>query len=343
MTGKLLIIFMVLMGWFSASSQTTIWEDEFLTGEGWNMDENWTVANNRLVFSWMPQATNFDLRATSQPFYLNQQATQLLITQYLNIFYQSAAETAQIILITEEEEITVWDHPLTNGSWGSLNGTDLEIPVDEYVGQMIQVQFRTFGETTFNWNDWNVFNISVTGNFDQDIAATKITGPKSLELFEPGIWTVDVKNLGMETMSGYTVSVYENTGNALIGSLTESGSIEPGETRFYDISWQPQAAFNTSFKAVVESIDDQFAGNNKSASMFVRIKPEMEMNILLWDNDNGIQSVLDPEKGDMVQPSTGLKRILDDADIMYELASYLPANLDDYDIVFCTMGNYCLS
>ena len=77
--------------------------------------------------------------------------------------------------------------------------------------------------------------------------------------------------------------------------------------------------------------------------MFLRIEPEVEYSILVWDNDNGIQSIICPENGDLITPITGLTRALDDAGLEYELFSYLPENLDDYTMVIATLGNYCLS
>ncbi|MCB0821135.1 MAG: hypothetical protein KDC09_00455 [Bacteroidales bacterium] len=343
MTKKLLIVFFLILGLTSGYAQTVIWQDEFDNGEGWNMQDNWAINYGTLQFTWMPEATNFDLTATSLPFYLEENSTELVINQFLSIFYPSTDETAQIRLITQDDQIIIWDYPLSNGDWGLSSGSDLVIPIHDFAGTQVQLQFRTFGVTTFNWNQWDVNDVRVYGTFDKDIATTNISGPKSVELFETGIWTVDVTNFGTQSLTGYTVSIYENTGNALIGSVEETEDIEAGETRFYDIQWQSNAAFNTSFKAVVESIDDEFPGNNKSASMFVRVKPDLLTNVLLWDNDNGIQSVLDPEHEDMVDASTGLKRILNDADIDYEFASSLPQNLDNYDIIFATMGNYCLS
>ncbi|MEZ5082962.1 MAG: hypothetical protein R2750_05890 [Bacteroidales bacterium] len=92
----------------------------------------------------------------------------------------------------------------------------------------------------------------------------------------------------------------------------------------------------------LESEEDQFAGNNTSKAHFLRVKPAIDFNVLVWDNDNGIQTITCPEQGDMITPSTGLKRALASADIEYDYYTYLPEDLEVYDMIFCTMGCFCL-
>ncbi len=335
----ILLLFLVLTGAFS---QTTVWEEDFHTAEGWNLESNWTVTGDKLQFYWSPEASNFDLTATSPPFYIDEHVTEIQIEQYLNVFYQSPDELAQIMLLTPDGDVALWDYPLTNGNWGSVSGSELILPVQDYAGMEVQLQFRTTGITTFNWNEWDIFGVRVLAVYDHDLSASGITGPVAIDLFETGIWTVDVTNLGQDDIADYTVSIYDNKTNALIGSIDEQDMIEPGETRFYDFQWQSNAAFNTSFKAVVEYGDDQFKTNNKSKSAFVRVRPDFNISILVWDHDNGIPTIEDPEKGDLIEPSNGLKRILDDAGIDYEFTGSLPDNLENYDIVFSTMGCFCL-
>ena len=89
MTKKLLIVFFLILGLTSGYTQTVIWQDEFDNGEGWNMQDNWAINYGTLQFTWMPEATNFDLTATSLPFYLEENSTELVINQFLSIFYPS--------------------------------------------------------------------------------------------------------------------------------------------------------------------------------------------------------------------------------------------------------------
>ena len=80
-----------------------------------------------------------------------------------------------------------------------------------------------------------------------------------------------------------------------------------------------------------------------SGSHFVRVNPDIDFNILVWDNDNSIETILDPENGDMIQPSTGLTRALDAAGLNYDFCSDLPDDLFEYEILYGTMGCYCVS
>ena len=40
---------------------------------------------------------------------------------------------------------------------------------------------------------------------------------------------------------------------------------------------------------------------------------------MVWDNDNGIATVICPEQGDVIQPSTSLTRVLDAAGFEYNV------------------------
>jgi len=88
---------------------------------------------------------------------------------------------------------------------------------------------------------------------------------------------------------------------------------------------------------------DEYEPNNVSLSHFLRVDPGIEYNIFVWDFDNSIETITDPEQGDAIQPSTGLSRALDAAGLDYDMGLYLPDNLDTYDIIFSTMGCYCVS
>ncbi len=45
------------------------------------------------------------------------------------------------------------------------------------------------------------------------------------------------------------------------------------------------------------------------------LDPDIDYNIMVWDYDNGIQTVVDPDKGDLIRPAVGLTRALDNAGI----------------------------
>jgi len=123
----------------------------------------------------------------------------------------------------------------------------------------------------------------------------------------------------------------------------ETEPIAPGENNIYGFSWTPNAAYNTLVYGQVVAPQDQFPENNLSEGSFLRIEPDIDYSILVWDNDNGSQSIFSPEQGDLITPVTGLTRALNDAGLEYDLVASLPETLDGYDIVIGTLGNYCLS
>lgn len=334
--------FLVFLLSFPLFSQTIIWEENFKTGQGWYTGENWIMEGSNLQFYWSPQIVNFNEYALSPIIHLDENVEELIITQYLDVFTDDPNETAEISIVLDGEEVVLWSYSLDNGDWGNQTGSDISFPLNEYAGQDVRIKIKAMGDDSFNWNWWAIFDMRITANFDYDISVVSMSGQHSVEINEPGLWDVGIVNLGSSSISDFTVKLFCYNTGTLIGSAYESGSLAPQEVKSYLFEWSSNTAYNTVFYAVIESTSDQFEGNNGSDSYFVRINPDIDYNILVWDNDNGIQTVVDPEKGDFIRPAVGLTRVLDNAGLDYTLFTYLPTNLNDYDIVFSTMGCFCV-
>ena len=341
---KKLLAFWILLMLFRLPTygQTIYWLEDFNSSQGWYLQDNWSITSGMLQFSWTPSINNFDLSATSPYIELDENVGELIITQYLNIFSNSPDEFAEIYIITESSEILLWEYPLSGGNWGNPSGTEIIFPVSDYAGQTVKFKFRTYGGTTFNWNNWNIFNLSLTAYFDYDLAVSNFTGPTVVNVLDPNTWTVEVSNNGTTAISAYDVEILCHKTLDTIATIQGTEPINPQESMNFDIEWTSNAAFNTAFYGIVSSENDQFEGNNSSGSHFIRIDPGIPCNILLWDNDNGIQTVYDPEKGDLIKPAKGLERVLLDAGYDFEYTTYLPDDLDSYDIVLSTMGCFCV-
>jgi hypothetical protein len=341
---KKLIYMLLLVFIFKlpAITQTYTWFENFNTGQGWTLDPNWSVAGGKLEFYWSPQIPDFDLSAVSPVISLPDNVYDLTITQYLDVFTGTGNEFAEINLIVDGNNIVLWNYDLIEGNWGTSNGQDLSFLIEEYAGQDIQLEFRTYGDDTYNWNWWDIFEVKMSAFFDHDLMVTSISGPTKIELFENGTWNVEIKNLGSQMQEEFSIQLFDIKTGDLIGSFENPGTIAPQQTLMYNFNWSSSAAYNTAFCGFVMLEGDQFEMNNVSKSHFVRIEPDIEYEILVWDNDNGIQTVVDPEKGDDIEPSKGLTRALDDAGLVYDSYTYLPDNLYDYEIVFSTMGCYCV-
>jgi hypothetical protein len=342
---KLFILTLIWLACISVSlrAQTIYWAEEFNSGQGnWSLEDNWSVTTGMLQFYWTPNWTNFDLSAVSPLITLPENIAELTVIQYLDVFSGTGNEFAEINIRIGSESFVLWNYNLVGGNWGNATGSELIFPLSEYAGQDVQVEFRTYGIDTYNWNWWNVFEIKMSAMFEKDLAVDDISGPVTIDILEQGTWTVDVKNYGSQPQSGYSVKLFcHKTGN-MIGNVEVTETLSPQETASYSFQWSSNAAYNTAFYGVVELEGDVFAANNISKSNFVRIDPGFEFDILVWDYDNAIQTVTCPEEGDLIEPSAALMRALDVAGYDYNVVNSLPADLLNYEIVFSTMGCYCV-
>ncbi|GAB4318782.1 MAG: hypothetical protein Kow00127_10870 [Bacteroidales bacterium] len=337
-----LISFLFVVSAVSAVAQTTIWEENFATGAGWELDDNWAVDNHKLWFNWDPPITGFDLCATGPAFVLPAEADSLRLQQYLCVYNGTDEEFAQICLLHEADTIVLWEHPLINGNWGTNGGSPLSLAVEGLGGQQVRVMFRTYGTTTFNWQQWEIFHVEITGSFQNDVAVTGFEGPKVVSLFETGQWVVEVTNQGAEPIQGFDLQLQDVASGQFVASQSLTVTLQPGESHIAVLEYMPNAARNTTVRAVVENATDDFIVNNRSDVLFLRIPPEESFEVLLWDHDNGIPTIVDPEIGDFVQASEGLRRAFDQAGIPYQMVQVLPADLSGYDMIFATMGSFCV-
>lgn len=338
------IFLLVLLFRLPLAAQTPCWVEEFNSSQGWTLDENWTIADGKLRFYWSPTITNFDLTATSPVVSLIENTQELIVNQFLDTFGSSyPSEVAEISIVVSGEPQILWSYEISAGNWGMTNGTDLILDISNYSGQNVQFQFRTYGPSTYNWDWWDVFSLTVTSMLENDLTVAQIDGPANLNPNETGTWNVSVKNIGSMVQTGFMLNLVSLNYYDIIAAMNINEVINPQETKVYSFDWTPEYAYNTVLRAEVQLEGDEFSENNMSKGHFVRIKPNIEFSVLVWDYDNSIETVTDPEIGDIIQPSTGLERVLQAAGIEYDFVNYLPNNLNDYDIVFSTMGCYCVS
>lgn len=337
------LLILVLLMKIPIFAQTVYWEEEFNSATNWTMEGNWAISSGFLQFYWSPDVSNFDMSAISPVITLHENIDEIIVNQYLDVFSGTPNEVAEIIIIHGSEETVLWEYVLQGGNWGSPEGTEIMFSLSDYAGMDVQFKFRTYGATTYNWNWWNIYNIKLTAYFNNDLCLHSIIGPNNLDMNQSGTWNVEIKNLGLEPQSNFSVDLFSYKTSELIDNVTITNELLSGESEIIDFTWTPVEFQNTALYAIVTANEDDFTENDISESCFLRVNPDAEFSILVWDNDNDIETIIDPEKGDYIQGEVGITRALDAAGINYDLVSSLPAGLNDYDIVFATMGCYCLS
>jgi hypothetical protein len=341
---KIYLLLLMLILSFGAIGQTPYWEEDFMEAQEWTTEGNWAVNTGYMRFNWDPIMTNFDMSATSPVITLEDKDYGLSITQYLEPWMESVTtEKAEISIISDGNEFVLWSYDLSNGYWGAVGGTGIDFDISAYAETDIQIRFRTYGPTTDAWFWWDVFSLSIITFLDNDMAVKEITGPVNLEMNENGTWIVEVKNAGLDYQKDFMVKFFDFKTGELIGSITEEDSLSFGETKTYDFNWSYDSAYNTVLRAVIEHEGDEYLTNNVSNGAFVRIKPDREIKIAVWENDNAIPTIVDPEIGDVIRPPIGVKRALRSAGFTYDSLYLLPDSLAGYDVILAILGCYCLS
>ncbi len=324
-------------------AQTTYWSEDFNPGQNWFTESNWTIYDGDMRFEWTPLITDFDCSSLSPVISLGDDVYELHLNQYLEPYeFMVTTEKAEISIVSGGEETVIWSYDLIDGIWGEMNGSPITFDLNAFIDQDIQIKFRTFGPTTDAWYYWDIFDVSISAILDNDMSLTSVTGPVSVDVAQTGTWTVTVKNNGSLPESDFTVKLFSWKTGELIASISDPDILGPFGTKSYDFDWTPSVTQNTVLYGVVVLEGDQFESNNSSKGFFVRVSPDLPASILIWDNDNNIPTIIDPEQGELITPSVALKHALDAAGLAYDFTNYLPDSLYNYDMIFCTMGCYCV-
>ncbi len=191
--------------------------------------------------------------------------------------------------------------------------------------------------------NWNIFNISLLTNFNNDLAVTAISGPNNIPYGQGGSWSFTVANPGSLSQDFFEVSFRDIKNCFLPSYLQVNELLLPGQSMDLNFVINYPGQMNTVVYARVELPNDDFPDNNNSSKLFLRVEPEMEFDILVWDNDNSVATIIDPEYGDFVGAEAGIIGALSDAGIDFDLSLVLPDDLIEYDMILCTMGPWCRS
>lgn len=341
---KLFLIALVAALWLPVHSQSIFWEEDFDTPpEGWNLGENWAFQEEALMFRWYPPNSNYDISAISPVISLPDEANMLTLLQYLGVNTVLATnEMAEISIIHNNGETMLWEHVCADGNWGNEGGAELNLPITDYAGQDIQIKLRSYGALTDIWNFWFIYEMNIKAIYNNDLELTAISGSNNIAIGENGIWDIAVKNVGSNAQSNFNVNLICNKTGNIVNTGNYSSSIPSGETATIQIQWASDSSFNTTFTAVLDFPADEYHGNNKTNSHFLRIEPEIDYDVLVIDMDNGLETIYNPETNELEEANQGLENALNNAGINYVYDDRVPSNLADYEMVILTLGSFCL-
>ncbi|MDD3050138.1 MAG: CARDB domain-containing protein [Candidatus Cloacimonetes bacterium] len=338
---KIIVTLFFLISSVIISAQTIIWEDSF---EGqdhdWSLDSNWQIGWGTLEFYWNPQATDFDFSAISPVINLPQTPQYIEINQWVS-GYSVVSETVEIYLIAEEQEHLLWTYQISQGNWGESGGTVLNIDLNEFASQQVQLRFRCYGENTYNVNNWTIYDYAIYGQFDNDLEAVEVISPLNLIENQNELINVVVKNSGINSVENFTVSLL--TDHTEVSASTVINTVLlPGEQITAELYWVPDETRTFILNGRIDFDEDDFMDNNITPDFGATVYQEEVPQILIWDNDN-FSYTTDAETGAHVGCEYGLMNSLQKINFQFQGERELPRILRHYDIVFVTLGLYCVS
>lgn len=339
------LILLTLLLRLPGLAQTVVWNESFSDAPtDWTMDGNWVFDNGAMLFYYYPVFENFDFSAISPEVQIPDFSSTLTLTQFIDPYLNGVTnEMCEIWVIAEDEEVMVFSYEIINGTWGDMGGSTFSHSLEQFTGQKVRFKFRSHGATTNSLWNWTLFDVSVATNYSNELCAMEVSGPSNVLPGAGGTWQFSFKNAGTFPQTDFMVRLFSFKTGEQLDAVPFSGTVNAGETAVVDLNWVPEDYQNNSIYGVIDSQVDEFPANNRSKGYFVRVEPPVDYTVLVWDNDNGIETIYNPETGTKQQSNKFIESALSLAGISYDIVYNLPDNLDDYNLVLCTMGSYCLS
>ncbi|HHV36528.1 MAG TPA: choice-of-anchor D domain-containing protein [Candidatus Cloacimonetes bacterium] len=113
--------------------------------------------------------------------------------------------------------------------------------------------------------------------YQNDLAATAISGNQTPTVGEQSNYQISVENTGQNTQSNFTIQLCRDDG-IVIGS-TNGSYISPGETSVYHISWTPDAAGSHTLYGKVSLSSDQYPDNDATNALAVHVLPDGSISL----------------------------------------------------------------
>ncbi len=331
---KILLFFFMLFPAF-LFAQSVIWEENFNTNPGtWTLDQNWSITDGALMLSWSPTVAPYDLSAISPPINLPVNVGDVTVSQYINEYPSNTGEVASIEIIHPGGTDVLWSFDLVGVDWGVPGGQDINFSLYPYGGQEVQLVFRSYGGSTYNFNYWYIYNVAIYASLDHDLAAAAISGDNILDIGQQGQWQVTVKNTGLNTENNYSVSLMR-VPDVLLQTTDVTDPIAPDATENFLFNWTPDIDEVAQLYGVVQLSGDEFIDNNTTGFFQVNVYPPDPIEVLVWDNDNNSDI-------DNVGTEEYLENALDGNNMIYDIYTYLPGDLSPYDAVLVALGIYCV-
>ena len=271
LTKTILVMLFVTIAAF-AWGQSIFYQEPFDSNVGWTLVPNWAIETGALHLSWSPGTTPYDMAALSPDIAVPANAGDLVISQYVDEYAGQGVppETYEIAVMVGATPTVLWTYS-TDSDWGVTGGTNVTLSLAPYAGQTIKLRFKSFGEDTFNFDNWYVYDIKAYASLAHDLSAVSLTGSIAPQVNTLNNYTLTVGNTGQNAEATYTVKLMKE-GNVEIASLP-GVSLAPGQTHEYTLPWTPTAVGATYlYGKVVTAVDDN-ANNNQTANLSVAVQP----------------------------------------------------------------------
>jgi len=157
--------------WEVPTYMQTIFQEDWSSGsfqtQGWSLDGgyNWIISSvignpaPSAMFSWSPQALNYEQTLTSKP--VPGEHSPLLTCNY-DIFLDNFGTTT-----VNQMAVEVWDGSAWNllqefsNAGGNIPWTTEQIDLTDYTDIGFRIRFRAYGEDSYDINGWNIDNIEI--------------------------------------------------------------------------------------------------------------------------------------------------------------------------------------
>lgn len=184
------------------------WDIPILENQGWIFGNGWGDSwDHPIAYTW-PSGGAFDSSLLSPSIQCPANAGNLITKMHYRDHpsYNDAIHL-EIAVICNNVTTVLWTLNTTQ-DWGLFNGSLLELPISQFAGQSIKVQYRAWGNPPNIAGGWYIHDVSLSLKHPIDLALISIVTPDFINNNGSITASVEVKNKGIQATGAFTVNLY---------------------------------------------------------------------------------------------------------------------------------------
>ena len=255
---------------------------------GWSVFESNDAGGEvpELRLNWVPSMTGTSRMVSSPIAVQGSQSLRLAFKHILYHFSNSVTVGVDVSFGSPSNWQSIWEVNVSGDLPQSEQTAYISVPPG---ANTMYIAFRFTG-TSFDIQHWNIDDVLIEVNPDNDLAALSLSGPQFPVVGNNSMYSFTIKNVGNEAQDSYQLRLIKEDEEEL--AILPGNAIAPGETQTYELFWIPEEGHlgNQTLYGEIVFSGDESPANNLSAPLQVTVQPAGSEVVNIGDPNSNFYS-----------------------------------------------------